>query len=490
MQAMGETARIRVPPHDLRPLLPGTDERLARRAALGDSRAFEAIFARYHQRLYRYCHAIVGNREDAQDALQSTMASALRSLPGEAREIALRPWLFRVAHNHAVSIVRARRSTADTEALLEVADRRQEEKVESRARLRQLLADLDALSENQRGALTMRELSGLSFAEIGAALGISKQAARQTLYEARLCLDDLERGRAMGCERICELLSAGDRRVVRSRRVRAHLRACADCRRFRDAIATRRGDLAALAPPLPPLAAAALLPGGLGATGTGAGASLAGSSIGVAKGLGASAAVKSVASVVAAGAIGVGAAGYTALIDGPGNGPDRDPSTAAMPVDPAAPAPGVAATAPESADGPAGPAPASDASAGDGGAGSPASPPEHSSAGDNGGGPPAHANAGGVGPPAHANAGGSPATPPVQSNAGGNGGGPPDHSNAGGNGAPPAHSNAGAGGPPAHSNAGGVHGQPTQSADHMVGAAGDEKPPKPEQPSKPDAPAK
>ena len=44
--------------------------------------------------------------DDAQDALQATMAAALRALPGERREIKLRPWLFRVAHNEAISIAR------------------------------------------------------------------------------------------------------------------------------------------------------------------------------------------------------------------------------------------------------------------------------------------------------------------------------------------------------------------------------------------------
>ena len=81
-----------------------------RRAWAGEPRAaiaaaFETIFERYHQELYRYCLAIVRDREDAEDALQATMAAALRSLPGEEREIALRPWLFRVAHNESISLL-------------------------------------------------------------------------------------------------------------------------------------------------------------------------------------------------------------------------------------------------------------------------------------------------------------------------------------------------------------------------------------------------
>ncbi len=48
----------------------------------GDQRAFAAIYRRYHQDLYRYCLAIVGNPEDAQDALQNTMVKVLRAASG------------------------------------------------------------------------------------------------------------------------------------------------------------------------------------------------------------------------------------------------------------------------------------------------------------------------------------------------------------------------------------------------------------------------
>ena len=89
------------------------DGRLARLAAKGDPRAFAAIYERYHQDLFRYCRSITGNGEDASDALQNTMTQALRSLPGERREIALRAWLFRIAHNEAVSLIRRRTASVE-----------------------------------------------------------------------------------------------------------------------------------------------------------------------------------------------------------------------------------------------------------------------------------------------------------------------------------------------------------------------------------------
>ena len=85
------------------------------RAAKGDRRAFEAIFQRYHQDLYRFCLAMVGNPQDAQDALQNTMVKVLRALPGEQREIKLKPWLYRIARNEAIEILRRRRDDAELE---------------------------------------------------------------------------------------------------------------------------------------------------------------------------------------------------------------------------------------------------------------------------------------------------------------------------------------------------------------------------------------
>jgi RNA polymerase sigma factor (sigma-70 family) len=299
-----------------------SDERLALRAAKGDSRAFEAIYERYHQALYRFCLAMVGNPQDAQDALQNTMVKVLRALPGETREIKLKPWLYRVARNEAVETLRRRRDNEELEpqqgagaAVTEVA--------ETRERLRTLLADLEQLPERQRAALVMRELSGLDFAQIGASFGSSAAVARQTLYEARLSLRQLEAGREMPCAEVMRELSDADGRVTRRREIRAHLRGCPDCRAFHDSIAERRENLAALAP-LPLAASAGLLHGLLGsakASGTLGGTAsggLAGTvGAGAGKAVTTSAIVKSVATVAVVAAVGASAGDRAGLVDLP-----------------------------------------------------------------------------------------------------------------------------------------------------------------------------
>jgi RNA polymerase sigma factor (sigma-70 family) len=297
-----------------------SDERLALRASRGDERAFAEIYERYHQDLYRFCLGMVGNPYDAHDTLQNTMVKVLRNLPGEEREIRLKPWLYRIAHNESVETLRKRRDNAELEQH-EPAVGGVTETVEMRERLRTLLADLELLPERQRAALVMRELSGLDFDQIGTAFGTSAAVARQTLYEARLSLRQLEAGREMLCTEVTRALSDADGRVTRRRDIRAHLRDCADCRAFRDGIAKRHEDLAGLAP-LPLAASAGLLHGLLGEAGTGAG--VAGSG-GVAGGVGASAGkavataaiVKSAATVAVVAVVGASAAGRGGLIDLP-----------------------------------------------------------------------------------------------------------------------------------------------------------------------------
>jgi RNA polymerase sigma factor (sigma-70 family) len=294
-----------------------SDERLVRRAAGGEERAFAAIFDRYHQPLYRYCLAIVGNSQDAQDALQNTMLKVLRALPGEAREIKLKPWLYRIAHNESVDLLRRRRNTHELSAELAAPGPPLAEDLSARERLRQLLSDLDELPERQRGALVMRELAGLDFDGIANALGTSPAVARQTLYEARLSLHQMDEGREMNCATVTRALSDGDGRVTRRRDVRAHLRSCSDCRRFRAEIEGREQDFAAFAP-LPAAAVAGLLQGLLGGGAAGGGSSgAAGAAVagGAAKTFGTSAALKGAAAVLAIAAIGTGAADRGGLID-------------------------------------------------------------------------------------------------------------------------------------------------------------------------------
>jgi RNA polymerase sigma factor (sigma-70 family) len=246
------------------PELPGpvrllSDERLARLASRGSERAFATLYERHHQALYRYCLSIVRNPQDAQDALQSALVRALAALRASERDLAVRPWLFRIAHNEAVSILRKRRGGDRELDEQEPSPLSVEDSFERRERLSTLVSDLQALPLRQRAALLMRELSGLSIEEIASALATSPGATKQTLFEARSSLQAFEEGRAMECDLVRRAISDGDGRVLRSRKLRSHLRGCAECGEFRALIARRSSELRALALPLPAAASTVLL---------------------------------------------------------------------------------------------------------------------------------------------------------------------------------------------------------------------------------------
>jgi RNA polymerase sigma factor (sigma-70 family) len=244
------------------------DESLARRAAAGNDAAFTALYERYHDALLGYCRSILLNAEDAHDATQSALENALRALPRREPGRALRPWLYRIAHNEAINIIRRRQPVdagVDPTTVLTVPG--PEVQSEQRTRLAQLVDDLRMLPERQRGALVMRELSGLSYDEIGLSLGVSNEAARRAVFDARSALHAAVDGRATECVGVRRTLSDGDRRHLRARGVRAHLRSCDDCATFERAMSARQADLLALGPWLGGAGALGLL--GLGAGGGG-----------------------------------------------------------------------------------------------------------------------------------------------------------------------------------------------------------------------------
>ena len=285
------------------------DERLARLVAAGNDRAFTTLYERYHQPLYRYCRSIVRNETDAQDALQSAFAGALVALRRGQRSAPVRPWLFRIVHNEAISVLRHR---GDGETLSEASSgavASAEDQAGDRQQFALLLSDLRELPERLRAALLMRELSGLSHEEIAVALDTSLGAAKQTIFEARRGLAEFAEGRSMACEEIRQRVSDGDGRVLRGRRVRAHLRDCQSCAAFAAAIPARRGELQALVPVLPAAASAAMLTRLIGSgsghgAGSGAGALAAGAA---GKSVGATIAAKALVGVaiVATAAVGV-----------------------------------------------------------------------------------------------------------------------------------------------------------------------------------------
>ncbi|HTI35354.1 MAG TPA: RNA polymerase sigma factor, partial [Miltoncostaea sp.] len=217
------------------------DDDLAGRIAAGDARAFESLYGRHRAEISRYCATLVRNPQDAEEAFQLTMLAAYRALSaGRGPRGALRPWLFRIAHNECVDLLRDRPPVEPLTDRHPVSGLLQE-RVEARETLRQLSDDIAALPLRQRAAFVLHEIEGLSHAAIGEALGTTDLDARRLLHEARTSLGEFHAGRALACSDVRVRIGAGDRRTLRSRGISAHLRDCAACRDVRAALHAPRG---------------------------------------------------------------------------------------------------------------------------------------------------------------------------------------------------------------------------------------------------------
>jgi RNA polymerase sigma factor (sigma-70 family) len=229
----------------LAPLSTLADEDLARLAAAGSVPAYEELHGRYDRALGRYCSSILRRSQDAEEAVQSTMLSAYQALRSGRVEDALkvRPWLFRIAHNQCVDMLRRRRGA--TEELPEAEPSREEEPLQLVARrvaLRTLVRDLAALEEGQRIALVLRELGGLSHAEIATTLATTPARAKALILQAREALAAFGAGRDLPCDEVRRRLVEGDGRVLRSREMRAHLNDCPRCAAEAGSGGTRRAS--------------------------------------------------------------------------------------------------------------------------------------------------------------------------------------------------------------------------------------------------------
>jgi RNA polymerase sigma factor (sigma-70 family) len=251
-----------------------SDAALVRRFRAGDEAAFGALHARYAEGIRRYsAYMLRGTVHDADDAAQDVFLRAYQSMRRDEREIDVRPWLFRVAHNRCIDVLRRPVSDTLDDRTPGGAGNDPATAIERRETMRALLRDIGQLTDGQRSALLLRELGGLSHEGVGEALGISPTSSRMLVHRARLALTDAAQARDTTCHEVRErLVTASDLATKLVRRDRRHLSACAECRAFRRAHAGVERELSLLAPAGIGLGGVLKLFGGGGAAAGGGGA--------------------------------------------------------------------------------------------------------------------------------------------------------------------------------------------------------------------------
>ena len=143
-------------------------------------------FVREHQRaILNYLWRMLGDEQSAYDLTQEVFVRAWRHFDAVRGYTAPRAWLFRVATNLAISALRGRRPLSSVDLLPADQQPAMSDPAWRVAERDHVRAAMDALPARRRAALTLREVYGLSCAEVAQALGISEGAARMTLSRAR-----------------------------------------------------------------------------------------------------------------------------------------------------------------------------------------------------------------------------------------------------------------------------------------------------------------
>src|SRR5919107_5189026 len=168
-----------------------SDEQLVAVFRAGSEDAFAVIHDRYRQRLFAYVRQMLSSaaRQDAEDVMQDVFVRAYGALRADEREVNLRAWLYRVAHNRCIDHLR--RPTPPAAEIFDLSRTPLQDPMETAQRrddLKRLVEDVGRLPEQQRSALLMREIDGLAYADIGEALEVSVPAVKSLLVRARVGL--------------------------------------------------------------------------------------------------------------------------------------------------------------------------------------------------------------------------------------------------------------------------------------------------------------
>jgi RNA polymerase sigma-70 factor (ECF subfamily) len=182
-----------------------TDSELIEEVRQGRAEALDALVSRYETKVYNLAFRMLGNKEDAEDALQDTFLNVVRSLGGFKSKSSFSTWLYRVATNAALTRLRqkSRREKSEGEFLDQVysvkdAAHSQPHLVDWSAgparrlldeEARQIMEDaVNELPEIYRVVFILRDVQGLPAVEVAEILDLSVPAVKSRLHRARLYL--------------------------------------------------------------------------------------------------------------------------------------------------------------------------------------------------------------------------------------------------------------------------------------------------------------
>ena len=163
------------------------EQQLVVAAKSGDAEAFAGLVRLHQRRAYAVARAVVGNHEDAEDAVQEGFLHAYRALDRFVTGQPFGAWLHRIVANAALDLTRRRRVRDADELSDVVASPFRDPAIDDELR-RRLGAALSTLGERQRSVIVLHDVEGFKHGEIGAMLGIPEGTSRSDLHHARATL--------------------------------------------------------------------------------------------------------------------------------------------------------------------------------------------------------------------------------------------------------------------------------------------------------------
>ncbi|WP_218934223.1 RNA polymerase sigma factor [Rosistilla ulvae] len=175
-----------------------SDDALITRALAGESTAYDSLVRRHAGRLLTMIRAQVGNRDDAEDLMQETLAQAYFKLNTFAGKSSFFTWMYRIAFNLTITKRRKRRlESTHTRTNIETAPPPEDpalaadQRLANAEQIARLRSAIERLETGRRTVLVLRDIDGLDYGEIAEILAIPKGTVRSRLHRARLDLRDL-----------------------------------------------------------------------------------------------------------------------------------------------------------------------------------------------------------------------------------------------------------------------------------------------------------
>ena len=175
-----------------------TDSAIVTKARLGDADAFRVLVERHGRPLFRLAFRMTGNQQDAEDVVQESFLRAWRQLGRFDDRASFGTWLYRIATNCSLDVMRSRKRRAKQEAGPEAAGSEMEdpilslpsgdptpERVAMSGEVRERVAEaMNELSASERTAFVLRHFEGMRMEDISRVLGCQPGAAKHSVFRA------------------------------------------------------------------------------------------------------------------------------------------------------------------------------------------------------------------------------------------------------------------------------------------------------------------